>query len=160
MSLHYIVDGYNLIKSPLFPSCVDLKTARLFLLRFIQENKPQGSAKNKVTVVFDGRSDVYSSFLDYSCEVIFTKNESADEKIKDLVSKSKNPKNIVVVSEDKEIKFFIRSLGAHCLSIKEFLFTSFKKKKSGLDDSFKPYLSQTQAQAINAELRKIWLKDA
>jgi len=158
MSLHYIIDGYNVIKNPFFPSCVDLKAARLLLLKFIQEKRPQGSAKNKVTVVFDGRSDVYSSSLDYACEVIFTKDESADEKIKHLVSISKNPKNIVVVSEDKEIKFFIRALGARSLPIKEFLFASKKNKKHLLDDSFKAHLPATQAAAITAELRKIWLK--
>ncbi|MCM8770784.1 MAG: NYN domain-containing protein [Candidatus Omnitrophica bacterium] len=158
MSPHYIIDGYNIIKHPKFSvSHKDLNEGRRGLLNFIERHKLCGSQRNKVTVIFDGSGEVFSSKLSSSYEIIFTKNESADEKIKKLVSKAKNPKEMVVVSDDKEIIFFIRSRGARPLSVEEFIAKSKAPRKASSDlDEFK--LSYSQMSKINEELRKIWLK--
>lgn len=158
MSLHYIIDGYNIIKHPAFASKIKtLSDVRNALIRFIEENKLCGSLKNKVTVVFDGLPHLLFNRKPGSYEVIFTKGETADDKIKRLVNDSANPKAVVVVSDDREIAFFIRSLGAKPLGVEEFL----KKGSVGKipkAEPPKPQLSYTAAEKINEELRRLWLK--
>lgn len=163
MSLHYLLDGYNIIKqSDFLSSGASKKDVRSGLVRFITDKNPCGSSNNKVTIVFDGKSDMVGfmpygeSTRKYGMEVIFTSNESADDKIKELVSSSKNPKMIVVVSDDKEIQFFIRSCGARPMGVVEFIKKGNPVKKN-IDDSTKIGLSYHQIAQINAELKKIWL---
>jgi predicted RNA-binding protein with PIN domain len=118
-----------------------------------------GSQKNKVTVVFDGHSDLSAQILDKSdIGIVFSRSQTADERIKKIVEKCPNTKNIVVVSDDKEITFFVKSCGAGVLNIEEFI-----NRKRNLTDSRekeppKPELNYSQIHKINQELRQIWLK--
>ena len=118
MALHYIIDGYNVINRVNFLNYKKLQDARDALLSFIDKYRPQGS--NKITVVFDSKVEVFGSKCKFDVEVIFTKNESADEYIKLLVSNAVNPKDIRVVTDDNDIRFFCRSYGAVILSTGEF----------------------------------------
>jgi len=126
-------------------------------LDFIRTNRLCGSSKNKGIVVFDGYQDNRYPNSDTKIEVIFSRKESADEKIKRMVAESGNVKNIVVVSDDKEIKFFARSYGAFVQGIEEFLNIK-EKAKEKKEDSFKPELTYSEMHKINTELRRIWLK--
>ena len=79
-----------------------------------------------------------------------------------MVEESANRKNIIVVSDDKEIKFMIRSLGAQHLSIEDFIGrdegpAEAKGKKKSKELS-KQELNYTQMRDIDEELKKIWLK--
>ncbi len=57
MSLHYLLDGYNILKQiPAFRD-LPLEDGRRGLLRWIDHSRPQGSVNNQVTVVFDGHPD-------------------------------------------------------------------------------------------------------
>lgn len=163
MSLHYILDGYNVIRQADFSSSVESgKDARLRLIRFIAEKKPCGSKNNRVTVVFDAGPDfrdslVYSEAAKrYGIEIVFAKSDTADDRIKKFVNNSKNPKTIVVVSDDKDIRFFIRSLGAHPMSVAEFVKKADRRQRTA-KVSPKAELSYQEAARINAELIKIWL---
>ena len=125
---------------------------------FIRVNRLYGSRNNKIIVVFDGYPDSRYPNPDTEIEVIFSRKESADEKIKRMVAESGNVKNIVVVSDDKEIKFFSRSSGALVQGIEEFL--KLKEKiKEKKEDLFKPELTYSEMHKINQELRNIWLKE-
>src|SRR3989338_5877343 len=123
MSLQYIIDGYNIINHPLFIQHASKKIndSRIALLEFIRTNRLCASPKNKITVVFDGSglSGQISDKTDIG--IIFSRRETADERIKRIVENIGNPKNIVVVSDDKEIKFFAQSCGARVLSVEEFI---------------------------------------
>lgn len=159
MSLHYILDGYNIIKQSDFLSTEVLKDARDDLLRFITDKKPSGSANHKVTVVFDGKNDVNFSCTDNKrVEIIFTHNHSADNRIKKMVEKSKNPKRIVVVSDDRELQFFIKSCGAHAMTVAEFIDKRNPPPKIPQDSTPKIELSYQEIAKINRELAKLWLK--
>jgi len=157
MSLHYIFDGYNFIKHRSFPSAKKSRDERLSLLEFIRTEKLCGSSKNKITVVFDGYAGDFNA-RDYDIEVIFSQELSADERIKKIIQKLPNTKNIVVISDDKEIKFFVKSCRAKAVGIEEFI--RHKKKKVNLaeDDSLKPELTYSAMHKINRELRKVWLE--
>ena len=88
--------------------------------------------------------------------VIFSRSESADERIKKLLELIVNPKNAVVVSDDKEIKFFAGACRARTQSAQEFLsfVDELGRAKSEVPEE---EISYTQMHKINEELRKLWL---
>ena len=76
-----------------------------------------------------------------------------------MVEASGNPKNVIVVSDDKEIKFFTKAIGAKVVSVEEFMGSKEKlKQKKEQEDTLKLELTYSQMHKINQELRKIWLK--
>lgn len=159
MALHYLIDGYNVIKKIDFLNYKKLKDAREALLRFIDRNTPQGSPNNKVTIVFDGKDDVFSFSHNYDFNVIFTKNESADTCIKSLVDKASNPKNFIIVSDDRDIILHCRAQGAKILAVVDFIKKGYKKNMSlRTQDKEFSELSIVEQRKINEELAKLWLK--
>ncbi len=159
MSLHYIIDGYNIINHPQF-TCT-LKTSsdvRLSLLALIRAERLTGSSQNKVSLVFDGYpAHPLPDYNDTDINIIFSRKISADEKIKMLVEESGNRKNIAVVSDDKDIKFFVKSLGARSVGVEEFI--NRKKTQNLKKDLLKHELTYSQTEQINRELKALWLKD-
>jgi predicted RNA-binding protein with PIN domain len=163
MSLQYIIDGYNVIHHATFTQQANKKTQnpRFALLELIKRNRLTGSVKNKVTLVFDGYPNLQETGTldDYAdtVNVIFSRKEVADNRIKKILEDLPNPKNAVVVSDDKEIRFFAKSLRANVIGVKEFIGRQEKvpeDKKDGLESE----LTYSQMHKINQELRKIWLK--
>lgn len=119
-----------------------------------------GSLKNKVAIVFDGYPDASAQIPeDKSLGVIFSRRVSADEKIKMLVEETANRKNIIVVSDDREIKYTVNSLGAHALGVDEFFLAKEKAGKTRKNELIKPELNYSQMHKINEELSRIWLKE-
>jgi len=157
MSLHYVLDGYNIIKQLPSQSKKKLKFSRNALVQFIEGNRPQGSRKNKVTIVFDGKEDVLPYKIETSAEIIFTRKESADDNIKRIVEKSKNPKQIVVVTDDRELRFFVRRLGAKIMSVNEFISVKDKGRQKILKEDKKVIPANIERE-ITEELKGIWLK--
>jgi predicted RNA-binding protein with PIN domain len=160
MSLQYLIDGYNLINHPLFQSThKDTVDSRLALLALISIKRLTGSSKNRITVVFDGYpATTQARYVDSNINVIFSRKISADDKIKNIVEESANRRNIVVVSDDKEIKFMVRALGARSMGVEEFINAKEKSKSCQKKDLLKPELNYSQIHEINQELSKIWLK--
>lgn len=161
MSLQYIIDGYNIINHPLFIQHANrkIKDSKTALLEFIRVNRPCASPRNRIAVVFDGYPDLSSRISDTTgTNVIFSKSETADERIKNIVEKAGNPKNVVVVSDDKEIAFFAKSCGAKALNIEEFIKRAKHLTGSEKKEPLKPELTYSQIHKINQELRQIWLK--
>jgi predicted RNA-binding protein with PIN domain len=166
MSLHFLVDGYNAIKQTRsFKNIRNLEAARVSLVKAIQSRRLLRGRNNQVTIVFDG-SDEFNLNLNRQnpIKVIFSKGESADETIKRVVDNSNNPKQLVVVTNDKSIIFFTRSLGAKTMSVDEFLKSRQRNPgrrmlNQSLEksiESAKIELTYQQRAAINQELRKIW----
>jgi predicted RNA-binding protein with PIN domain len=169
MSLHYVLDGYNIMNKLFACRGRALKDGRDQLLRYIRANRPQG--KNRATIIFDGRSGEEEQFflwgrsqaLDFSgpedIKVAFSKNGSADEWIKALVRHSRNPKVLIVITDDRQLQFAVRSLGARTKSVEEFLKTAKPKPlrhKTGVGP--KEPVCENLARRITSELEKIWLK--
>ncbi len=169
MSLTYIIDGCNLTSHVRFPrSNKNSKDSRRALLELIKIKRLAGSPRNKITVVFDGYPNLSSKNLDeFDINVIFSRKETADARIKQIVQTQGNPRNVVVVSDDKQIKFFIKSAGARSMGVEEFIqpaskqagrIGSKKKLQDEERDLIKTELSYTQMDKINQELKAIWLK--
>ena len=61
MSLHYLLDGYNVIHQMPDLNRPALEDQRRALVHFLETRRPQGSSRNRVTIVFDGNANVGSS---------------------------------------------------------------------------------------------------
>ena len=143
-------------------SLTKLEERRWHLVRFIERNRPQGSANNSVTVVFDGNSDAYGRMNSPVVRVIFSSGESADDTIKKIVAQEKNKKNVIVVTDDRDVQYAIRALGAKASSVKAFLSqgngpgqTKPGKMSSDLTEKV---ISKSDESKITSEMKEIWLK--
>ncbi len=144
-----------------------LEDQRLDLIRLIEKCSPQGSSKNRVTVVFDGKLDVFGGMRSTAAKIIFSQGESADDTIRTIVAGAKNTKNIVVVTDDRDIHYAVGALGAQVISVREFLNKcqlpgkgKSQRVKRGKTVSSMPekYISKTDESKITSELGTIWLK--
>ncbi len=164
MALHYILDGYNIIKSVDFWADCSLEQGRQELIKSIMTQRLQGSARNDVMVVFDGKSDFLGKPSQGVVKVVFTSDETADDYIKHVVENSTDVKNTIVVSNDGEIVCYIRKLGAKALSVQEFLRSGGASKagKKNLKGSSvsreagKPITRGAQNK-INEEFKDVWI---
>jgi len=162
MSLQFVIDAYNLTNHPAFkPVSKSALNIQHALADFIKFNKLTGSKNNQVFLVFDGyppsRQDIPRQ---EGLRCLFSGDLEADELIKRIVEESASPKNIVVVSDDKEIQLTTRFLHAQVCSVNNFIGARKQKRfpagsKMPADDFT---LSFAKAEKINAELKKRWLK--
>ncbi|OQX86257.1 MAG: hypothetical protein B6D55_06400 [Candidatus Omnitrophica bacterium 4484_70.2] len=150
--LWYIVDGWNIINKVL-PLKTSLSPPQE-LISYIRRNRLTGSRNNKVTVVFDGKE--WKDIYEREFEIIFTGEISADEVIKRKVEKYKYKKQIVVISDDRQIIEFIKREGATSQKIEEFV---RKKKKNKKRNIFEKEIDEALQNQITEELKKIWLNE-
>ena len=157
--LYYIIDGYNLINSlPLLKNKSSLEEKRRSLINLISKYKLTGSPHNKVMIVFDGKDEFTRFQKVFDFEVVFTNNkEKADDFIIKKVEESKNPRIIIVVSDDRELCFKVKRRRALTLSVKDFFAPLFRKDEKRVPDKF--MLSPKQIKMINQELKRLWLRE-
>jgi predicted RNA-binding protein with PIN domain len=127
--MYYLIDGYNLIFT-LIESKESLQVFRQKTIRYLQKKFAQGSLSGML--VFDGahRRDEESG-LSYPSPLIVAyapKGQSADAYIVEEIEKTKNPKQIIVVTNDRGLSSHARSHGAKVQSNREFIL--FLKKRS------------------------------
>lgn len=164
MSVHFILDGYNVVKQVSEFSEVAIETGRERLIRAIAKRKPQGSVHNQVTVVFDGRPGRNSPPGSTSVRVIFSEGETADDRIKDLVAQSANRRRMIVVTNDREIQYHVKALGGAVWSVKEFMAKMGDAPPERLGS--RPVkvilegkvIAKTVEHAINQEMERVWLE--
>lgn len=131
MSIHIIVDGYNVIRQSNTLSSmehIELQLGRDALIDAVAEYKK--IKRHKITLVFDG---INSNAIPYYNDIIngikikFSRNgETADTVIKNMASKERE--KALVVTSDLDIVRFAESCNATVMSSKEFE----KKIKSAL----------------------------
>ena len=162
MSLHFLIDGYNLIKRNSVFANKSLEDGRQALIAFIERNHPQGSLRNSVTIVFDGKPGMYGLPYAQEVSVVFTEYESADDLIKYRVETSKNKKEIIVVTDDKQLMLYVRSLGSGVMSVGEFYKRTISAKqpaqKGGKPQEKPKVITSSFEHAVNQEFEAIWLK--
>jgi predicted RNA-binding protein with PIN domain len=143
-----------------------LEDQRCHLIRFIEQRRPQGSANNRVTIVFDGNIDVFGGMQSSTAKIIFSQNGSADDEIKKIVAQVKNAKDIVVVSDDRDIQYAVRALGAKVSRVRDFLNkgktlgrNGLAQRDSGYGHSLDQgkYISQHDESMITSEFSQLWL---
>ncbi len=124
MSLHLIIDGYNLIRQSHRLSLLDardLEVGREALLESLAAYRRRRPL-HQVTVIFDGwrgghlresRDQVHGLGVIYS-----RKGERADEVIKRLLKRERS--RAVLVSSDRELQDFAEAVGAVWVAAGEF----------------------------------------
>jgi len=154
-----LIDGYNLIKRNPTLAHKRLEDGRQALLNFIERERPQGSDRNPVTVVFDGKPGMSGGPVATQTSIIFTEYESADERIKGIVEDAANKKEIVVVTNDRDLLLYVRKLGAKVMSVDEFIVKGRPAKTSAAPSDKGKFISATFEYKINQEFEKIWITD-
>lgn len=123
MSIHIIIDGYNLIRQSNFFSPIDRRDMQLGRETLIETLAAYKRIKgHKITVVFDGaQSPSFSQSRDQikGIKVKFSRNgESADTVIKRMAAREKE--KALVVSSDLDVMNFAASAG--CATITSLRF--------------------------------------
>ena len=160
--MHYVVDGYNVINSSDMFSASTLEKRRNKLLEFISGQRPHGSLRNLVTVVFDCKSknpyesDGYNKSHRGDIEIIFSDGVAlADDIIAEIADTSKNPYEITIVTNDKGIRRRTAPSGAKHESVESFLAKGFKVKNAKRAGEAE---NASVKDEINEEFENLWLK--
>ena len=150
MSLHYLIDGYNVLYAlPEMPAGT-LEKKREALLRQLSDQMPFG--KNQATVIFDSREGSGSQVRQGGITVAYTSGETADDWIVAHVREAANARLFVVVTDDQGLRHLLRGTGAKCLGTKDF----WRQAKTSPTPPSRPD-SDIDSDSITDELKKKWL---
>ncbi len=110
-----IVDGYNLLARRGKYHGRSLEQARHELIRACEPLL--GDAAERITLVFDGRSERAQADSEAGVEVVFSGGHlSADGMIGRLVQSAKKTDDILVVSSDRFVRDAAEAAGAHTMA--------------------------------------------
>ena len=165
MSLHYILDGYNIIQSgpDELLSSGTLQGKREFLLSLLKTFLNNGAAGMKVTVVLDGPESLpffgsEPSLSNYcGVRVVFSEGRSADSRIEELVGKLSNTGETVVVTNDRGLRRLIAGSGVRFMGVEEFVRKILPEAGAGRFNNALD-MQDSAAEKINKELKDLWLK--
>lgn len=133
-----------------------LEDQRRHLIQWVGSRAPQGSLRNTVTIVFDGRTDVWSPGTSSSVRVVFSQGETADEKIIRMVEEAAHKKNVVVVTDDRALQYSVRALGAKVSGVQAFLGRGVSAHVSPSESE--KNISKTLEHKITSELTQVWIE--
>ena len=152
--LSYLIDAFNLIYK--IRSIENSTTPHQDFIEYLRKNHLTGSSKNKVNVVFDGHEP---SGLPRESEfkIYFSDDRTADDIIKTMIDNSKQKKNLIVVSDDREIRNYASISGVRICRPKEFL-SANRKKSLNANESDDNGISVSEMIEITEEMEKEWLK--
>jgi predicted RNA-binding protein with PIN domain len=157
MSIHYVLDGYNVLKQVTHLTGVKLRNDRMGLLWYLLERRPQGSPRNRVTVVFDGHDDPGKLTQAKPLRVVFGNTRSADDVIVSMIRRSRHPRSLIVVTDDREVRLRVKDAGASVLSVREFLAQGREEKpKKVPPGNDKPDPESHRGRTITDELERKW----
>jgi len=151
-----IVDGYNVLLQ------MGLKDRTLEARRdhFIRTLNTRNKMFGGIMVVFDGKEEVadFPKKENSNVSVFFTKDSIADDHIKSLIEKSKNPKALTVATDDREIKDFARMHGCKLISSQSLIekLIPRQEEKPEVEENKDTFLNSDKARAITEELKKKW----
>lgn len=116
----YVIDGNNLIGHSPGLKVRDDRSKKELVRRLSAFHRGRGA---QILVVFDGEAGelVPDGLTLGGVKITYSGRYSdADSKIKSIVSRSKNPKELIVVSSDNELYNFVRAHGARAMKSHEF----------------------------------------
>jgi predicted RNA-binding protein with PIN domain len=139
MSLHIIIDGYNLIRQSGFFSAFDNQDIQIGRETLVETLAAYKRIKgHKITVVFDGaNAPLFSQARDRikGIKVRFSRSgESADNVIKSMAAKERE--KALIVSSDVDVVHWASSKGCATISSPEFedkIFMAVHMDSKGID---------------------------
>jgi len=124
MSLHLVIDGYNLIRQSPWLSLLDardLEAGREALLQTLSDYRRR-RPQHKITVIFDGwQGGAFRESRDLcrGVEIIYSRRgERADEVIKKVLARE--GRRVVMVSSDRELQICAEKTGATWVAAGQF----------------------------------------
>jgi len=150
----YLIDAYNVLHK--IKSVEQSANPQYELVQYIKQNRLTGNIKNRVILFFDGYEspdfpNERGFLIQFSCD------RSADDDIKEQIRKAKDKKQLIVVSDDLEIRETARVEGARLVRVHEFLSQPKKQgKKSTEEDDDRP-INCSDMIEITEEMEKIWI---
>ncbi len=120
--MEYILDGYNIIKSSFLKKAEtrypeDGRNALYLLMSSYRHKHPAVT----FTVVFDGQRSSADGHGGQGASVFYSGDISADDKIRLLLERKRNPHLVTVVSDDREVQASARVRGCRAAGVAEFL---------------------------------------
>jgi predicted RNA-binding protein with PIN domain len=117
---HFIIDGNNLIGkiSSLHKLQQKDKQSSREKLAFILESYFRGKPNNKVSLHLDGFPG--QSIKVQNIKIIYSGKKTADDEIKSQIEHDKNPRTIIVISSDRNLKDFASVCRCDWISSEDF----------------------------------------
>jgi len=113
-----------------------------------------------IMVIFDGKEEVgdFPKKERTNISVFFSKDKIADDHIKSLIEKSKNPKTLTIATDDREVKDFAKMHGAKLISSKELIekIVPQQEENPEAEENKDEFLNSDKARKITEELKKKW----
>lgn len=125
--IHYIIDGNNLIGRSKVLNEVhskDKQRSRAELVSML--NSCFAGKKINITLHFDGFKNLPISLS--KGKIVYSDNQSSDTKIREEISKSRNPKLITLVSSDRPLTDFARVNSCLIVNSEDFIKMMYEKK--------------------------------
>ena len=154
--LIYVIDAFNLIHS--VPRLAESGAPRSELIAFLKAERLEGSSSNRLVLVFDGYP-AEGVDRERACEVVFSKNRTADDAIREYLERAPHPRQVVVVSDDRAVRDSARSVGARPMKNEEFLQRGRKNAKPARRAGGSDEKELESADEITEEMRKLWVDD-
>lgn len=151
--MKYIIDGYNMIHKMSQLRGKTLRAQREGLIGALERAQGREKRLKDLTVVFDGRRNIFAYPAHSSVKVVFSRDTDADAKIGQMIESSGFARDIAVVSDDRRIRSYAGRHKAKKISVKEFL----KKLSSSCAKRNTFKLDGAEAVKINQELERLWL---
>lgn len=119
---HYLLDGHNVIlKSERLKSVFSSDAGRAMNELIIRCQRIVAGKNKKCTIFFDGAPPGDLVTGSNNIHVKFSYDRTADALIKSLIARSKNPRNLIVISDDAEIQRFARAHSCALETVRNFL---------------------------------------
>jgi len=134
---HYVLDGHNILfKDTEFKTTFSTDPAHALNMLIVRCQRIISGKKKKCSIFFDGAPPGNIASSIQNVQVTFSYNRSADALIKSLIARSKNPRNLIVVSDDAEIQRYARAHSCEVLPVRRFLKETLQSGES--NDPEKP----------------------
>ena len=153
--LIYAIDAFNLLHA--VPTLADSASPRADLIALLKADRLEGSAANRIVLFFDGYP-AENADQERAYEVVFSRNRTADDAIREYVEKAPHPRQIVVVSDDRAVRDAARAGGATPMRNEEFLRRGPKHATSARRPAGEAEKQVEHADEITEELKRKWVK--
>ncbi|MBS0628705.1 MAG: NYN domain-containing protein [Verrucomicrobia bacterium] len=132
--MSFLIDGYNFLFRIEGLKKGSLKKRRIHFIQILDQEL--SCFKASVFIIFDSSQQLhpYAQCAHYEhLDVLYSpKGQSADEYILELISISRTPKTLTVITSDTGLARQCHAMGAHTLSIEDFMLLVVRKGKKGI----------------------------
>jgi len=143
--LYYILDGYNILKQVHHITGVKLTQGRESFIKFLIK----GFSKQKMTVVFDGFPRLEEKLHKFSSiRIKFSRKKAADDIIREIVKGSEIKSQLVVITDDRELRESLRRFRVKGEKVNEFFKRCYNKHHVFKKEVEKPHICSTQGKKI------------